>query len=48
MPLTANQEAKLPPALKAAILAKQKKTKPPAKPPVKSPAKKKCIIKLKI
>tara|TARA_R110000824_G_scaffold32152_4_gene103961 strand:+ start:2203 stop:2349 length:147 start_codon:yes stop_codon:yes gene_type:complete len=45
MPLTANQEAKLPPALKAAILAKQKKTKPPAKPPakppVKSPAKKK-------
>jgi hypothetical protein len=37
MPLTANQEAKLPPALKNAILAKQNKNKddkkkPPTKP----------------
>ena len=37
MPLTANQEAKLPPALKKAILAKQNKNKddnkkPPPKP----------------
>jgi len=37
MPLTANQEAKLPPALKKAILAKQNKNKDDKKKPPPKP-----------